>query len=350
MPKLTHKHTHTHIHTHKFTYRFMHVIYRKKPKNWNVRNAKVICCSFKCCRQVWQRNSNKPNVYRLNIMTVLRFILVISLDLRKLLPNVRHLRWETFFFIKRDKTRYEELLWTDLVFGFGGGFICIFRWWTFWTRFTKYLMNVLNATTYTKLKQSVIRTWSHPGCRLKMEINMSRRLRPWPWIYSMRPHISEFRDGKICMPNAFAPTTSTLLNPISFASNSFFSSSLLWHDNPTEQPKHFKFDAVHTPDRLWPVSSAQKCPDIVYLVIPWIQPAAWNQLVKVGSLSLLCAQTMSVVTTSVTVVSSIHLLCFCLFFFQYFIYSPEDSHYGRNEWWAGEHRRFQNWTSWINRC
>lgn len=57
----------TYAHTRPHLYRFTHVIYRKKQKNWNVRNVKVICCSFKCCRQVWQHNSSKPSAYRLSI-------------------------------------------------------------------------------------------------------------------------------------------------------------------------------------------------------------------------------------------------------------------------------------------
>lgn len=57
-------------------------------------------------------------------------------------------------------------------------------------------MNVLSAMMYTKLRQLVIRIWLHPDYRLKMEINMYRKLQPWPWIYSMRPHIFEYPDGK----------------------------------------------------------------------------------------------------------------------------------------------------------
>lgn len=72
--------------------RFMRAIYRKRRKNWNVKNVKVICCYFKCCHRVWRHNWSKHNVYRPNIMTVWRFISVISLVSRKSPPNAHHLR------------------------------------------------------------------------------------------------------------------------------------------------------------------------------------------------------------------------------------------------------------------
>lgn len=107
-------------------------------------------------------------------------------------------------------------------------------------------MNVLNAMMYTKLRQLVIHIWLHPDYRLKMEINMYRKLQPWPWIYSMRPHIFEYPDGKwnVILCNLYACIVKrTQLNSISLTFNSLL--IFVLRDNRTTETLQIRCGA-HT--------------------------------------------------------------------------------------------------------